>query len=77
MLKLPEFTHHITSHHDMYLPNTETLSYIVWLGKMNYIQKSRFQITKKVKMKILKVSMETDESFKILIRQVCSIAHLF
>jgi len=46
----------------MYLPNTETVSYIVWLGKMNDVQKSRFQITLKLKLKILKQSMKTDDS---------------
>jgi len=51
-----------TSQHDKYLPNTETVSYIVWLDKMNDVQKSRFQNTKKLKLKILKQPLKTDDS---------------
>jgi len=45
-----------TLHHDNKLPNTEIVSYIAWLGKMNHVQKSRFHVTKMLKIKIMKHS---------------------
>ena len=35
---------------DKKLPNTEILYYVVWLGKIIDVQKSRFQVTKVLKI---------------------------
>jgi len=54
-----------TSHHDNKLSNTKTISYIVWIGIMNIIQKSLFQLIKILKMNIIKHSTKkyrTNES---------------
>jgi hypothetical protein len=54
-------------HYDNELSNTETLSYIACLGKMNGVQNSRFQVTKILKINILKPSTKicnTDDSLK-------------
>jgi len=56
-----------TSHHDNKLPNTENFSNIIWLGKLRF-QKSRFQVTKMLKINIMKHSItkyRSDDSFKI------------
>jgi hypothetical protein len=63
-----------TLHHDNKLANTETVSYIVWLGKINDVQKSRFQVTKMKKMNRMKHPTEKeglDVSFKIWFRDYC------
>jgi len=64
-----------TLHHDNKLPNTDFFSYIACLGKMNDVQKLRFQVTKILKMNIMKHSTKKqrlDVSFKIWIRYYCT-----
>jgi len=68
------------SYHANKLPNKETFFYIVWLGKINDVQKSRFQFTKILKINIIKRSILKDrtvDSCKIWSRHVCMNARLF
>jgi len=54
-----------SSHHDNKLSNTEIEYNIVPLGKMIDVQKSRFQVTKMLKLNIMKQSTKkhrTDNS---------------
>jgi hypothetical protein len=60
-----------TLHRDNKLPNIETVYYIIYLGKGIDVEKSRFQLTKTLKMNIMKHSTKkdrTDDSIKIWIR---------
>jgi len=68
------------SHHDYILPYNELFNILFVQEKLNVVQKSRFQVTKTLKIDIMKLSRNiyrTEDTFKIWIRQVSKIARLF